>query len=90
MAALPIKFGTASTLFSLLSFLMLMSSYLGAATGKEQNQLIALVNPLYLSTRVFRAELPLLAAFPAVLTLALIGFHMTATHFRVQPIWSRY
>jgi len=90
IAALPIKFGTASTLFSLLSFLMLMSSYLGAITGKNHDQLIALVNPLHLSTRVFRGELPLLAAFPVTLILSLVGFYFTAKHFRIQPIWSRY
>ncbi|WDM60957.1 ABC transporter permease [Pseudomonas sp. NEEL19] len=90
MAALPIKFGTASTLFSLLSFLMLMSSYLGAVTGKEHDQLSALINPLYLSTRVFRGELPLLSVFPVALFLPLLGLYLTANHFRVQPIWSRY
>ncbi|RCL25137.1 hypothetical protein C6A77_15070 [Pseudomonas sp. AFG_SD02_1510_Pfu_092] len=90
IAALPIKFGTASTLFSLLSFLMLMSSYLGATTGKEHEELIALVNPLHLSTRIFRDEIPLLGAFPVALTLSLTGFYLTMNHFKVQPVWSRY
>ncbi|MNJ69046.1 hypothetical protein D3C77_653510 [compost metagenome] len=69
---------------------MLMSSYLGATTGKEHDELIALVNPLHLSTRVFRGELPLLAAFPVALILPLVGLYLTANHFRIQPIWSRY
>nr|WP_225778585.1 ABC transporter permease [Pseudomonas sp. Marseille-Q3773] len=90
IAALPIKFGTASTLFSLLSFLMLMSSYLGATTGKEHEQLIALVNPLHLSNRIFRGEIPLLLAFPAAYLLSLTGLYLTVSHFKVQPIWSRY
>lgn len=90
IAALPIKFGTASTLFSLLSFLMLMSSYLGAITGKDHDQLIALVNPLQLSTRIFRGEIPLLAALPVALIPPLVGFYLTTKYFRIQPVWSRY
>ncbi|HDS1763693.1 MULTISPECIES: ABC transporter permease [Pseudomonas] len=90
IAALPITFGTAGTLFSLLSFLMLMSSYLGAITSETHEQLISLVNPLYVSTRIFRGELSLLAVFPVAFTLTLVGFCVTANHFRIQPIWSRY
>ncbi|WP_296234580.1 ABC transporter permease [Pseudomonas sp. UBA4617] len=90
IAALPIKFGTANTLFSLLSFLMLMSSYMGVITGIEHDDLIALVNPLHMSTRIFRGELPLPAAFLVALILPLIGFYLTVKYFRIQPIWSRY
>lgn len=90
IAALPIKFSTSSTLFSLMSFLMLISGYTGAVQGPATPHSLTLLNPLYLSTKLFNNELSLLNSFSAALVSALIALYLTGRYFRVQPIWSRY
>ena len=90
IAALPIKFSTASTLFSLMSFLMLISGYSGATQSFMTSHSLILLNPLYLSTRLFNNELPLLSSFVATLAAALSALYFTGRYFRIQPIWSRY
>lgn len=90
IVALPIKFSTASTLFSLLSFLMLLSGYLGSIQDQDTQQLLTFINPLSLSTRIFYDSLSLPAAFFATLALLFAGLYLTARCFRIQPIWSRY
>lgn len=90
IAALPIKFSTSSTLFSLMSFLMLISGYTGAAQSTATPHSLTLLNPLYLSTKLFNNELPLLSSFSAALVAALIALYLTGRYFRIQPIWSRY
>lgn len=90
IAALPIKFSTSSTLFSLMSFLMLISGYTGAVQGPATPHSLTLLNPLYLSTKLFNNELSLPNSFSAALVSALIALYLTGRYFRVQPIWSRY
>lgn len=90
VAALPIKFHTASTLFSLLSFLMLLSGYLGATQTTPSPQSIVSFNPLHLSSMIFTNEIPLLASFCMALAALLTGLYITGRHFRIQPVWSRY
>lgn len=90
IAALPIKFSTASTIFSLMSFLMLLSGYFGAAQEQDASHPLTLLNPLYLSTKIFYRELPLLDSFFIALTTSLAAIYLTGRYFRVHPIWSRY
>lgn len=90
IVALPIRFGTASTLFSLLSFLMLISSYRGASADHGQAGLLALVNPLQLSTLLFLNHNPPLQAFLLIAPCALLAFYLIVKYFRIQPVWSRY
>lgn len=90
IASLPLTFGTAGTLFSLLSFLMLISSYLGAAILESGHPVLAFINPLLLSTKLFRGELSLGMVFPPLLMLSITALYLTAKHSRIQPVWSRY
>lgn len=89
IAALPIRFSTAGTVFSFLSFLMLFSGYLGSALTNTSNWLGA-INPLYLSANIINGRLSLTASFSAAVAASAIGFCVTAKLFRIQPIWSRY
>lgn len=90
VAALPIKFNTASTLFSLLSFLMLLSGYLGTAQSPATSQSMLSLNPLHLSSRIFTSEIPLPASFCIALAALITGLYITGRYFRIQPVWSRY
>lgn len=89
IAAMPIKFSTAGTLFSLLSFLMLLSGYL-CATQANDTHWLALINPLHLSTKIINGELPLATSFSAAFVSSTAGLYLTGRLFRIQPIWSRY
>ena len=90
IASLPLTFSTAGTLFSLLSFLMLVSSYLGAATVESQHPLVMLLNPLIVSTQLFHGDLALGMVFPPLFMLSITALYLTAKHSRIQPVWSRY
>lgn len=90
VAALPIKFSTSSTLFSLLSYLMLLSGYLGTLQAHPVSQGVFAMNPLQLSSKIFNNEIPLSASFCTALTALLTGLYITGRHFRTQPVWSRY
>lgn len=90
ISALPIRFSTASTIFSLLSFLMLLSGYFGGVHEGTTPSWITLLNPLAISRQVILGHSSLLASFSLVLLLLLPALYLTARHFRVQPVWSRY
>ncbi|MBF8728520.1 hypothetical protein IR008_20795 [Pseudomonas putida] len=90
IASLPLTFSTAGTLFSLLSFLMLVSSYLGAATVESQHPVVMLLNPLIVSTQLFHGDLALGMVFPPLFMLSITAIYLTAKHFRIRPVWSRY
>ncbi|WP_286902576.1 ABC transporter permease [Pseudomonas sp. UBA2628] len=89
IAALPIRFSTAGTVFSFLSFLMLFSGYLGSAPSNTSHWLGA-INPLYLSANIINGQLSLSVSFSAAVAASAIGFYVTAKLFRIQPIWNRY
>lgn len=89
IAAMPIKFSTAGTLFSLLSFLMLLSGYLGT-TQDELTHWSTLINPLHLSTRIITGEIPLTISFLTAFAISTAGLYATGKLFRIHPIWSRY
>lgn len=90
IATLPIKFNTASTLFSLMSFLMLVSGYTGATRNFDASHPLTLINPLHLSSQIFYGEISLLKSFTIALPALLISIFLTGRHFRIHPIWSRY
>ncbi|WP_236693281.1 hypothetical protein [Pseudomonas sp. C5pp] len=89
IAAMPIKFSTAGTLFSLLSFLMLLSGYLGT-TQDELTHWSTLINPLHLSTRIITGEIPFTISFLTAFVISTAGLYATGKLFRIHPIWSRY
>jgi ABC-2 type transport system permease protein len=90
IAALPIKFSTASTLFSLMSFLMLISGYTGATLEHDISHPLTLINPLFLSAQIFHGKTSLLNGFIIALTASATSIYLTSRYFRTQPIWSRY
>lgn len=87
---LPLKFTTASTLFSALSFIMLTLGYMGATYIDSPLANINIANPLAFSTRLFTdtAALPLISTVTAIIFSATA--YITARYFRIQPVWSRY
>jgi len=90
VAALPIQFNTASTLFSILSYMMLLSGYLSTIQVYPASHNVLALNPLQLSSKIFNNEIPLLAAFCIAFAALLTGLYITGRNFRIQPVWSRY
>ncbi|MFJ4348868.1 hypothetical protein [Pseudomonas sp. NPDC089401] len=90
VVALPLKFSTTGTVFSLLSFWMLISGYAGASQHSTLAVSVAYFNPLALSAKLYDGRFPLLFSFATVLTLLLIGLYLCAKYFRIHPVWSRY
>lgn len=90
-ALLPLKFTTAGTLFSALSFAMLSLGYMGATynTGSALSSINA-ANPLAFSSGLFTGTSSLAStSIVTVITLSLT-IYIAARYFRVQPVWSRY
>ena len=90
IASLPIKFNTASTLFSLMSFLMLISGYAGTLQSQDVSHTLAHYNPLHFSSQLFLEKSIPTQSLLAALTTAFAALYLTARYFRIQPIWSRY
>lgn len=90
IVAMPLKFTTASTVFSLLSFWMLLSGYMGSLQNPSSIEYASAINPLYLTTKIFSGEIPLAVSFPIAVAGAFTGLFLTWKFFRTQPIWSRY
>ncbi|MFJ4445659.1 hypothetical protein ACIPZ8_26700 [Pseudomonas sp. NPDC089422] len=90
VVALPLKFSTTSTVFSLLSFWMLISGYAGASQHGKLASSVAYFNPLSLSVQLYDSRLPLFISFAIALTTLLIGLTTSIKYFRIQPVWSRY
>lgn len=76
--------------FSLLSFWMLLSGYLGSLQNSGPIQYASVINPLYLTTMIISGQIPLAFSFPIAIAGALTGLFLTWKFFRIQPIWSRY
>jgi len=90
IAALPLKFSTAGTLFSVVSFLMLVSGYAAAAHDPLAYSWVNSVNPLFLTTQIVNGTYSLSGSFIAAWAALSAGLLLTARYFRIQPIWSRY
>ncbi len=90
IVSMPLKFTTASTAFSLLSFWMLLSGYLGSLQNSGPIQYASVINPLYLTTMIISGQIPLAFSLPIAIAGALAGLFLTWKFFRIQPIWSRY
>lgn len=90
IVAMPLKFNTANTLFSLLSFWMLLSGYMGSLQNPSPIKYLSTINPIYLTTMIFSGDIPLTFSFPIAVAGASTGLFLTWKFFRIQPIWSRY
>lgn len=90
VVALPLKFSTASTLFSAMAFLLLFASYIGASQQHPLQLKTVTTNPLWISTRFFDGSLPAIPVLGTLLTLNTLGLYITFKFFRTQPVWSRY
>ncbi|WP_133247575.1 hypothetical protein [Pseudomonas sp. SDI] len=89
IALLPLKFSTASTLFSIISFTMLSLSYLSSTTESTLSTL-NLVNPLRLAQTFICApsNLPLIVCGAIFSTLTCGS--LLHKYLRIHPVWSRY
>ncbi|MDZ3993788.1 hypothetical protein PspTeo4_28536 [Pseudomonas sp. Teo4] len=90
ISLLPIKFTTANTLFSIISFAMLSLGYMGATYVNSSVSGLKSSNPLVLSTKIFLGEIPLAHSASIAFALLSICIFFTHRYFRIQPIWSRY
>ncbi len=89
VSLLPLTFSGANTLFSILSFAMLTSGYVGAQqTGSAANAGLT-YNPLMVCTRLFMAPIELHVVVGELVMFGVCAC-ATACLFRVQPVWSRY
>lgn len=88
-ALAPLKFATASTLFSILSFMMLSLSYLGASANSPLATVNG-INPLRLAQLFIASSArPESAALGATGLLILCSM-VLYKFLRIQPVWSRY
>ncbi|MNJ34170.1 hypothetical protein D3C77_288700 [compost metagenome] len=89
IALLPIKFSTASTLFSITSFAMLSLSYLNAAPDNPIATLNSL-NPLMLAQSFISEPEHLFEAMLGAPVLLLLSSFTLYKYLPIQPVWSRY
>lgn len=89
IALLPLKFSTASTLFSIISFMMLSFSYLGASPDSSL-EILNSFNPLILAQKLIYIPSDLTLVALGGLTLLLTCSWVLYKFLRIQPVWSRY
>ena len=86
----PLKFQTAGTLFSILSFAIVIGSLISERRFQELENINSMINPLKIAAHfVAYGQITL-----GTLTLLVIGIafstKLTIAFFRVNPVWSRY
>ncbi|WP_438282365.1 ABC transporter permease [Pseudomonas alabamensis] len=89
VSLLPLTFSGANTLFSILSFAMLTSGYVGAQQVGSTTSAGLTYNPLTFCTRLFMEPIDPYAVAGVLLLFGACAC-ATAFLFRVQPVWSRY
>ncbi|MHC6224734.1 hypothetical protein ACYU03_08190 [Pseudomonas sp. X10] len=87
---LPLKFTTASTLFSIIAFTMLALGYMGAVQLNSGLNFLRDNNPLAFSTKIFLGEIPLTSSALFASALLFTSILITYRYYRIQPVWSRY
>lgn len=86
----PLKFQTAGTLFSIISFGSVISSLLSERRDAEWLAYAPFLNPLKLASNfISTGEVTITAATACVMTV-IAGATLAMTSFRVNPVWSRY
>lgn len=89
IALLPLKFSTASTLFSIASFMMLSLSYLGATSGSPLEGFNSF-NPLIVAQALINNPPNLIFIAIGAIVLLLACSWILYKFLRIQPVWSRY
>lgn len=90
LALAPLKFQTASTLFSIISFTMLTFAFFGNSDSNALGHL-NVYNPLELAKKIITASLKDLSlAAMTIFTAFLFTALAFVKHFRINPVWSRY
>lgn len=89
IALLPIKFSTASTIFSIISFTTLSLSYLNA-TPENTITTLNTLNPLILAQSFIRTPTHLFETTMGAIALLLSCSLVLYKYLRIQPVWSRY
>jgi ABC-2 type transport system permease protein len=91
LTLLPTGFQTANTLFSIISFAMLISGIYGISAQLQSDSFIQLLNPLWIASEIMSKGLwqrPQTAVL--ILSFFTCAFFITLRHLRINPIWSRY
>lgn len=88
---LPINFQNTSTLFSILSFCMLILGLMGSNDSNEIATLINSANPLALANRLMN-EGPTRNPYGSLTILLLfwLSYTLTKRYLIINPVWSRY
>ncbi len=90
LALAPLRFSTANTLFSAVSFLMISCGYLGASSPESIPAKLNQINPLYFAQSIMTGALDIITALTISLTSLLISCLIFYNNFRINPVWSRY
>jgi ABC-2 type transport system permease protein len=91
LTLLPTSFQTANTLFSIISFAMLIAGIYGISAQLSSGSFIQLLNPLWIASEIMSKGLwqrPQIAI--CTLSFFSCAFFLTLRHFRINPVWSRY
>ncbi|MGH8439082.1 MAG: hypothetical protein ACRERW_08505, partial [Pseudomonas sp.] len=86
----PLRFSTANTIFSAVSFLMISCGYLGASSPESIPAKLNQINPLYFAQSIMTGALDIVTALTISLTSLLISYLIFYKNFRIHPVWSRY
>lgn len=87
---LPLKFTTASTVFSILSFAFLILGYLEAFYAESEMLERLVISPLTYCAAIFQGTIGLASSFMYAAGALGASLYVTCRNFRIQPVWSRY
>jgi ABC-2 type transport system permease protein len=91
LTLLPCNFQGANTLFSILSFSMLILGIYGADMPQDAPSLIHLLNPLWLAKNTMILGIWHTPGIVTCITLLFVfNFALTTHQLRINPVWSRY
>ncbi|NBA94216.1 ABC transporter permease [Pseudomonas sp. R5(2019)] len=86
----PLKFNTAHTLLSILSFAMVALGYLGSTHHLKTFANLSALNPLTFAESVMSGKTELYLIFLTAAVFPAIALSIFFRYFRTQPVWSRY
>lgn len=87
---LPLKFTTASTLFSIASFALLVLGYVEAFYTESDLPEWIVVSPLTYGAAIFQGRVDLPSSLLCAAVILSVSVYFTYRKFRIQPVWSRY
>jgi ABC-2 type transport system permease protein len=91
LSLMPMSFQNSSTLFSMISFAMLVFSVLGMRNASHGLGVVDFLNPLYFASGLMESGFHYNYGFVLLALLLFVAVFLLALKFlRVNPVWSRY